>query len=71
MKQVNKKKEQSEMLVRQTQIEWERARWTAVNIMNSMGAKLHSVYQLTTFPWESPAPKPTEDLLSKFPKTLK
>jgi len=51
--------------------DWERARWISANLAGIMGAKIHSVYSICTFPWESPPPKPTEDLLSRFPKTLK
>jgi len=62
--------EEVDLIQKTSQLEWERARWISANIMNSMGAKLTSVFSLTVFPWESPPPKPTEDLLSKFPKTL-
>jgi len=62
--------EEVELIQKTSQLEWERARWISANIMNSMGAKLTSVFSLTVFPWESPPPQPTEDILSKFPKTL-
>ena len=61
---------QNEVLKLTSQAEWERSRWLAANVANSMGAKLHSVYALATFPWEKPPPVPTEDILSRFPKTL-
>ena len=62
----------AELIKKQYQDEWERARWQVVNIVNSLGAKYTSVYQLTKFPWDKPPePAPEEDLLSKFPKYLK
>jgi hypothetical protein len=53
-----------------SQGDWERARWLTANFAGIMGAKIHSVYSVCVFPWESPPQKDTEDILSKFPKTL-
>jgi len=62
---------QLEIRMKEYQGAWEQARWLSANFAKVMGAKIQSVYAITTFPWEAPEPVPTEDLLSKFPKTLK
>lgn len=64
------RQEQSDIALKQSENKWEIARWLAANNASMMGAKIASVYSICTFPWESPPPPPTEDILSKFPKTL-
>jgi hypothetical protein len=65
-----RRNEELEIIQKSSQVEWERARWLAANFAGAMGSKIQSVYSIAVFPWESPPPEPTEDLLSMFPKTL-
>ena len=69
--ETRQRKDEADLILRQSQVSWERARWMAANFAGIMGSKIQSVYSICTFPWESPPPKPMEDILSRFPKTLK
>lgn len=68
--ETRQRKDEADILLKTSQAEWERTRWLTANFAGIMGSKIQSVYSICVFPWESPPPKPTEDILSKFPKTL-